>query len=676
VAGVAARCDIIAAETQMQSSPAPEIAAGVRARMFQGKRVRQPVLAGRSDRSEAPDRLKLPPPAYAWLLILTLSVLAVYVLFFVVFFGRSGPNDSDQYLVFHRLQYWNAELFGLAKQWTPLMCSGLSMAGEPQIPFMSLSMALSYKAGPLWGVKAALAIYLGLGWMGAFLYSGLWLRIPLQRSLAASLFVGNGFFVCRYGFGHFDFVPFLILPFMLWTLHQAIGWSAKPLSFDRQATLLLATLVAGAAVALVIDGSPVSIIHLMLWIGLYAITLSIAARNATPAVLFACALIFAGFLDAGYLWPMLQAQASFPRLTADSFTSVLSLLWFATLPVRGKVFPANGLGHELSVFIGPVLATCLWRNRHWLSRHLPGAMRTPLLVVSVASVLLGMGSLKLVHIPGWLSPFDLLRSLPGFRSIDVTGRYWGFLALPLSLLSAAALWKTAAQLQEGWRLHVCLGLALLFQLAFQCGTLSAHWMHSAAYREVPSQAYFVHGPEAIDYVTVADEHLQGEVISPTRGVCNCYDMDDFTRAKTEPGPDLVLQVLNNGRPVPHPMHIRADFSSWSGIRLIAGCESGGAAGCAIPRWGRIQIILKQAYHRNWRAPGCETQATPTGNLLLDCPAGRLLEMPAELIFRDPLSDRAAWVSTLSWKICLSMTVGLSFLAGCTATARARRPAAA
>jgi len=50
-------------------------------------------------------------------------------------------------LVFHSLQYWNASMFGMAKQWTPLMCSGLSMAGEPQVPFMSLSMALSYMLG-------------------------------------------------------------------------------------------------------------------------------------------------------------------------------------------------------------------------------------------------------------------------------------------------------------------------------------------------------------------------------------------------------------------------------------------------------------------------------------------------------------------------------------------------
>ena len=35
---------------------------------------------------------------------LTVSVLCVYAMFFVIFFHRSGPGDSDQYLVFHRLQ--------------------------------------------------------------------------------------------------------------------------------------------------------------------------------------------------------------------------------------------------------------------------------------------------------------------------------------------------------------------------------------------------------------------------------------------------------------------------------------------------------------------------------------------------------------------------------------------
>jgi hypothetical protein len=148
---------------------------------------------------------------------------------------------------------------------------------------------------------------------------------------------------------------------------------------------------------------------------------------------------------------MLESQSAFPRLTPDRFTSALSLLWFALLPMRGKVLPANDNGHELSVFIGPILGYCLWRYRHWLSANLPASMGRPLLVVSLVSIVLGMGSLKVLHVPSWLSPFDLLRPLPGFRSMGVTGRYWGFLALPLSLLSAMATRSVMPEHAYRWR---------------------------------------------------------------------------------------------------------------------------------------------------------------------------------------------------------------------------------
>ena len=161
-----------------------------------------------------------------WLGVMSGGILTVYAITFIIFFGRSGPRDGDQFLVFHSLQYWNASLFGVAKQWTPVMCAGLSLAGEPQVPFMSLSMALSYTLGPLWGVRLATIIYLIVGWIGAYHYAGLWLRISAQRTLAAALFIGNGFFICRVGFGHFDFMPFLILPLMLWVLHFATAGPA------------------------------------------------------------------------------------------------------------------------------------------------------------------------------------------------------------------------------------------------------------------------------------------------------------------------------------------------------------------------------------------------------------------------------------------------------------------
>jgi hypothetical protein len=576
--------------------------------------------------------------ARCWLRALAFGVMAVYVLFFALFFRQTGPRDGDQFLVFHSLQYWNAEMFGIAKQWTPLMCSGLSMAGEPQVPFMSLSMALSYALGPLWGLKIATGIYLLVGWGGTYLYAGLWLKMNEQRVLAASLFIGNGFFACRLGYGHSDFVPFLILPMMLWILHRAI--EVRPASPTtpkalNSARIVLSALFMGAAVSLAVDGSPVAIIHLLFWIGLYAATLSITVRSVLPAAVFGCAIAIAVILDAGYLWPMVESQAAFPRLTPDTFTSVFSLLWFALLPMRGKVLPANGNGHELSVFIGPILAYFIWRYRHWMSEHMPSALKRPLAVVSVASVILGMGSLKILHIPTWLSPFDLLRPLPGFRSIGVTGRYWGFLALPLSLLSAAALWKYASECHRDWRPHLCLGVVVTLQIAFQADTLGAQWLHSPRFRSVVPGDYFRHGDENIDYVAIQEDGLQGELIAPTRAVSNCYDMDDFRRVDITPGGYLVQQVtLNSPQPGPAPaMH--AQFSTWSHIHMGIDCSTTADSSCSGVNSARTQVTLQQAYHALWKAPGCDTYSGVRGNLIVDCPASRLREGPIELQFDDP-----------------------------------------
>lgn len=595
------------------------------------------------------DSITVHPTTRRWLTALMAGILLEYLLFFILFWDRTGPGDADQYLVFHTLQYWNAQAFGLAKQWTPLLCSGLSMAGEPQIPFMSLGMGLSYLFGPLAGVKLSLVVYCIAGWWGAYLYAGLWLRTSLQRCLAATLFLGNGFFFCRLGLGHFDFAPFLALPAMLWVLHRS-------LSVGSHARLAAIIIGLAAAVALMIDGSPVTILHLMLWVALYAVVLSVSTRRWVPVLVLGAAGLLAAVLDAGYLWPMVEAQSDFPRRTEDSFTSALSLLWFAILPLRGKVLPANGNGHELSVFVGPVLAWCLWRSRHWLAVQMPVDIRRPLLVVSLVSVMLGMGSLKALHVPGWLSPFDLLRPLPGFRSINATGRYWGFLALPLSLMAAAALPRVCSQLSGERRRRVLLGAVLVFQLGFQAETLSSHWVSSPRYHNSDARDYFEE-PEAIQYATLNERRQQGEVLTPVTGVCDCYDMDDFLRPRilASEGPVLGVSHVAGGGRVPA---VQVRFVSWSEIEIRPDC--GGQGVCDFARDSVVRIVLAQAYHSDWSAPGCEVYGTPAGNLALECPVQRLLK-PLRVQYRNGLSDLALGVSGTAWALWLGAVVALLLL---------------
>ncbi len=549
--------------------------------------------------------------------------------------------DQDQFLVFHELQSWNSSLFGMAKQWTPLMCGGLSLAGEPQVPFMSLSMMLAYLCGAFWALKIATVLYFVAGWIGAYLYAGLWLRRPEPRFLAASLFIGNGFFICRFGYGHVDFIPFLTLPLLLWVLHRVSNRSVAGSDVPgpvQQGTVLVLT---GALIALAIDGSPVAIIHLLLWVGLYAAALGVVCRSWRPPGFFVCAVAVAMILDAGYLWPMLRAQSFLPRHTPDRFTSFLSLLWFALIPMRGKVLPANGLGHELSVFIGPVLAWLLWRDRAWLRANVPDSLRVPLVFVACASIVLGMGSLRPLHVPTILSPFDLLRPLPGFRSLGVTGRYWGFLALPLSLWGAAALWRFGAQEIPTWRLRALLGLMTVLQLGFQLETVLGHWLPSRTYHaDSASPRTFLDRPERIRYVARGAQ-MQGELISPTQGVLDCYDMDEFVHAEMAPGSTLIKAAQTNWGAIP-PRSFSGQFVTWSHIILSQ------TPGAGLPG-GTVRLVLWQAYHPYWHAQSCTTEAAETGNLVLNCPAAVLKAQVVNLRFNDGLSEFAAAVSRSAWQ---------------------------
>jgi hypothetical protein len=594
-----------------------------------------------------------------WSGAFTLAIPAAYGLALVLFAGRVGPSDYDQFLVFHELQYWNAMLFGLAKQWTPVMCSGLSLAGEPQVPFASLPMLLGYAFGPLPGIVASNIAYLSLGWIGGYLYSGLWFPERMRRALAASLFIGNGFFICRLVHGHLDFMPFLALPLALWVVHRATAELESHSVGNRSA---LAILLLGCLFTLVIDGSPVAIIHWLFWIGTYCATLSYVRRSLRPLWIFLAACALTCILDAGYLWPMLNAQSNFPRLTIDTFTGPWSLVWFLLLPMRGKVLPSNGTGIELSVFIGPVLCYLIWRYRQTLFTQLPRELRLPLLLVSVVSIWLGMGSLRLAHVPIWLSPFDWLRPLPGFRSIGVTGRYWGFLALPLSLLAAAALARYAGSERRTHRSAALILCAFLIQIGFQGESLLAAWWPSRVHRDVALEGLFNGRLERIAAIenpgTDGASHQQGEYISPVRAVVNCYDMDNFTRAEVHTGNQLIKSLHTEAAGHPVDASVEAGFMTWNRMRILT--SSATSISDAARHGLMLHIELNQAYHTGWKSPQCSLTRAAHDNLVAICPARELLAGPIDLVFFDPVSE-------LGKEISIRAAIAVSVAAGLLAT---------
>ena len=568
------------------------------------------------------------------------GIPVVYLLLLALDWNRVGSTDLDQFVVFHELQYWNWRLFGFAKQWTPVLCSGLSLAGEPQVPLLSLSMLLSYSLGPLRGIQLAVVIYLVWGWAGAYLYAGLCTRLTVERALAASLFIGNGFFICRIGHGHIDFVPFLVLPFVLWLLHRCSESRTQPPG-RRYLKLAASALLLAAVLSLVIDGSPVSILHLWFWVACYALVLSMTKRCAIPLCILATATLVAALLDAGYLWPMLVAQSEFPRHLPETFTNPLALLWFMLLPVTGRLIgPANGNGHELTVFIGPIIALALWKYRQQLLSGLPADMRYPLLAVGLLSIVLGMGSLHAIDVPIALSPFDWLRPLPGFRSMGVTGRYWGFLALPLSLLGALALRRFFLERHDVTSSRRWMIWTVLLQFGFQIVSLVQPALPGHPYLS-QAEPWSPRNGEAISYV-FHWRTPEGELVTPTRGVIDCYDNDDFRRADSWPGSDLIESAHVQG--VDTPLAMTARFMTWNRIRIEPTAPLSLSADVSSP----VRIVLDQAYHELWGSDDCELSASGSGNLVARCPASALRRGPMELQFHDPVSELGARISIVAW----------------------------
>jgi hypothetical protein len=275
----------------------------------------------------------------------------------------------------------------------------------------------------------------------------------------------------------------------------------------------------------------------------------------------------------------------------------------------------------------------------------------PLVVVSIVSIWLGMGSLHAIHIPASLSPFDWLRPLPGFRSMWVTGRYWGFLALPLSLLGAAALRRLALELADTRQLHAWMFAALLLQFGFQLDALVAPATNSRAYSPPDEMSWVAKDGEDIRYVYCRHQP-QGALITPQQGVIDCYDDDDFTRADMRPGPDLVQAARD--QTTDEPEVLTAKFMTWDNIRIRS-------ASPPVDRTNepsRVDVVLNQAYNKHWHSTDCNIAADAHGNMVASCDRGAILRHPLDLEFYDPVSALGARVSIEAWSGWLTAVLAL------------------
>ena len=579
-----------------------------------------------SESAAATGRLRTTPTR-----ALTLAIPALYLLVFAVFALRKGDTDWDQMIALHRLSLWNSKLFGWEKHWNPLMSGGMSLAGDPQVPIFSPSMLLTHVMPTAAAIKVAALLFLVAGWTGAYLLAAE-LGLPAgTAALAASLFSGNGFILSRLSHGHIDFLGTLTLP--LWLYGARFVLPREGETAGRAARRLCGAILAGGLLfALSTDGAPITILLLLVWVGLDSAILAIQKRSIRPLAFVAGSLLAAAFLNAIYYLPLATNAMDFPRVRRGVFLDPLLFLWFLILPVRGKVLPAPANGHEFSVYIGPVLAYLIVRFRREIAAAFDRSDLRRFVLASGLCLVLGLGAWT--TLASWLppGPFDLLRKLPGFETIGIPARFWGYLALPLSLAAAVALSSLESDACPLRPRRALWAGVFVFTLGFQALSLAPPFLSERGrrYLSVPRMPSEVRRIENMPG-PVTDQAMH---LTPTRGVLEAYNNHDYVQGAIAPGSELVRQTRwTAGDP---PLVATAEWDGWSTI--VVTLPEGGGPGA---------VILNQNFHPRWRSSAGAATQSRRGNLALrlsrHVPPGTTIR----LRFRDEASLLGKRISRIS-----------------------------
>jgi hypothetical protein len=588
---------------------------------------------------------------------LTLAIPAVYVLVLGVFLLRKGDTDWDQMLAFHQIELWNAKLFGIEKQWNPLMAGGMSLAGDPQVPVLSPSMLLARIIPPAAAIKASVLLFVAIGWVGAFLLAR---RLGLDRrtsALAGSLFAGNGYILSHLSHGHIGFLGTLTLPLWLWASRAVSREPGEP--FGKAARRWLGfTLAGGVLFALSVDGEPMTILLLAVWVGLDGVLLAWRRRSTSPLLFLAGATAAGVCLDAIFLFPMVANQTVFPRWRDPILLDPLLFVWFLILPTRGKVLPAPANGHEFSLYIGPVLAYLLIRYRARIAGSFPADERRLFLVLSALIFAIGLGAFRALGTWAPPGPFDVLHFLPGFRAVGIPARFWGYLALPLALAGAVAIRGLEAETTAVRPHRTVWALLILFAIPFEVITLAGPFLSARGRRDSPAAPL----PERINAIVNAEGPYASQALSlkPDVGLIHAYNDHDYVRGSIAPGAELIRNAVTaDGRALP----ARAEWNGWNTIVLTL--PAGGGPGT---------ILFNQNFHPRWNSSAGVVTRNSDGNLALRLAAPMPAGAAITLRFHDRWSVAGKEVSRVSTWVLLAAASALGALE-LAARRRSRRGAA-
>jgi len=146
--------------------------------------------------------------------VIGLIITLVFYFIFQGFFSSASMPGENYFPILLDGVFWehNNGLFSVP-WFTPAFGGGLPKFPNPQSIYYSLEQFLCFVTDPVTAIKITLYVFAVMGFFGFYLLlRKIFLVSSLTSLLGATIFLFNGFYICRMLIGHITFHPFMLYP--------------------------------------------------------------------------------------------------------------------------------------------------------------------------------------------------------------------------------------------------------------------------------------------------------------------------------------------------------------------------------------------------------------------------------------------------------------------------------
>lgn len=385
--------------------------------------------------------------------------------------GHDNPIWFDQ-LIIGKWHFAHQGIFPF--RFSPHVCGGAPVYGDPETVYYSLAQALSLFIQPWFAMQISVITALIAGFYGWKKFGGKVLNLKSNWSLLlAMVMVANGFIFIHLAAGHFQMHTMPLIGVFLLLLFDRDHDSITKLLFRACAFALLALVTLNTA------GYNVLLFTAIITAFFLPFDLLLSSDLKSRAQQLFKRIILAGILTLLVCFSRLVAVLSFMKYfpreegyskmweSTNVFSFMIKSFW-SLFPTRDTI-PGFGWDiHEKFMFLSPIVWIGLllslflvFKMKDWIFQNIKKS-----LILFIYSLFTVLFLTQLVQGHGFL--VDQFLQLPVIRSLRVASRFLFIFSIFISILSVISLSVFSSRLKDRWQKMIPL-IAIILTI-FPIGT--------------------------------------------------------------------------------------------------------------------------------------------------------------------------------------------------------------